>query len=307
MVYLISDGTHTKIGISNNPRKRLAALQTANSKKLRIIEVLPGGRSLEERLHRHFHRKRLEGEWFNLDEDDIAQIRGLKAQFQAPPPASLAKAVAPPQHQLRLSPNVLDDLVSAIPDSDLNPLSTLYHPLLQEPMYLMPGDTTVEQRGVISTLEVASNGEWVTQQRFFEEAGVRQTILHLGEAESLQEELEILLQAAVLDAQYGGRNNKGLTPVLNLLKKGWGLRRLSRNPEWVEMGLDQLGSIQEGARCRRYLPFVNIYDVQLDEGAVEATPKVLLSSIAKAHKRMKHMRIVVPHLDTLPLLEEDHE
>jgi len=54
-----------KIGISNNPKRRLAELQHARGDDtLVLLGVLPGGRSLEFRLHRLFDDDRLGGEWF---------------------------------------------------------------------------------------------------------------------------------------------------------------------------------------------------------------------------------------------------
>lgn len=56
---------HIKIGVSENPKKRLHSLQTANHDRLEIIGVMPGSYVEETELHRRFavHRFR-NGEWF---------------------------------------------------------------------------------------------------------------------------------------------------------------------------------------------------------------------------------------------------
>lgn len=70
-VYLITDGTYTKIGISNNPQKRLRSLQTANPRKLSIahtvqLESKDDASLLEFALHQYFDKARVSGEWILL-------------------------------------------------------------------------------------------------------------------------------------------------------------------------------------------------------------------------------------------------
>lgn len=62
--YLISNGTHVKIGKSNNPNIRIAALQTASPTKLTLILILDGDQ--EKSLHKRFAESRTNGEWFTL-------------------------------------------------------------------------------------------------------------------------------------------------------------------------------------------------------------------------------------------------
>lgn len=65
-VYFIREGDYgnIKIGWSQNPKARLAALQTANSKVLQLLGTVPGHISEEKRLHKYFQRDRVYGEWF---------------------------------------------------------------------------------------------------------------------------------------------------------------------------------------------------------------------------------------------------
>lgn len=63
--YFIVEGTsRVKIGVSSNPLRRLATLQTGNSFRLELVCTLHGNR--EKELHTQFARYRVDGEWFNL-------------------------------------------------------------------------------------------------------------------------------------------------------------------------------------------------------------------------------------------------
>jgi hypothetical protein len=89
VVYLIEqpDAGHTKIGISVNPRGRMAQLQYANPCDLVLrytLKSVSGHSSvvLEGQLHRYFSRWRGHGEWFKLSADVIVQR--LDEDFLAP-------------------------------------------------------------------------------------------------------------------------------------------------------------------------------------------------------------------------------
>ena len=75
-VYLISDGTYTKIGITNNLTKRLKVLQTGNPHKLTYIDYVPcdDASRVEKELHNLYALKHMVGEWFNLNEVDVKNI-----------------------------------------------------------------------------------------------------------------------------------------------------------------------------------------------------------------------------------------
>lgn len=75
VVYFISDGEAVKIGISKNPTKRLAQLQTGHPRRLSILATLPGGADEEMQLHGRFREHRLHGEWFG----DCPEIRSYIA------------------------------------------------------------------------------------------------------------------------------------------------------------------------------------------------------------------------------------
>lgn len=71
MIYLIAcEKTNTcKIGYTNNPDKRLSALQTGNPYSLELMAVIEGTSSDENMLHSKFMDYRLNGEWFDYCED----------------------------------------------------------------------------------------------------------------------------------------------------------------------------------------------------------------------------------------------
>lgn len=63
-IYFIGNEEYVKIGIANNPKKRLRALQGANHTYLHIIYTMPGNETLERLLHIIFKDYRIRGEWF---------------------------------------------------------------------------------------------------------------------------------------------------------------------------------------------------------------------------------------------------
>ncbi len=62
----------TKIGISNNPEKRIKQLQTGSSRQLVIRHTIKfdnrdAATKVESSLHRKYSKYRLTGEWFEID------------------------------------------------------------------------------------------------------------------------------------------------------------------------------------------------------------------------------------------------
>lgn len=80
-VYLMVDTTNNyhKIGISNKPEYREKTLQSEKPTiELVCHKVFPTRKiseSIEKALHESFKSKRLRGEWFNLSEDDVSNIK----------------------------------------------------------------------------------------------------------------------------------------------------------------------------------------------------------------------------------------
>jgi len=68
-LYIISNGTDLKIGVSKNPAKRLKQLQTGSSESLELIEIysLPSEKvyKLEKECHQRLVSSYVKrGEWF---------------------------------------------------------------------------------------------------------------------------------------------------------------------------------------------------------------------------------------------------
>jgi hypothetical protein len=77
-VYMIRAGMggDVKIGLAADPLKRLKALQTSNTAKLRLIRVLDGEADAEKALHRRFAALRKSGEWFAFAPEMLAKDIG---------------------------------------------------------------------------------------------------------------------------------------------------------------------------------------------------------------------------------------
>ena len=66
VIYFIQseNGGNIKIGVSRDVESRLKQLQTSNSEKLKVTNVIPGGFEKEKELHEKFKSINIEGEWF---------------------------------------------------------------------------------------------------------------------------------------------------------------------------------------------------------------------------------------------------
>jgi len=83
-VYLAKSETgHFKIGLSINPAKRIKIFDTKMPVAVELVHTIPADdmRQAEGILHGRFADKRHEGEWFNLDQGDVAYVRKLTAFF----------------------------------------------------------------------------------------------------------------------------------------------------------------------------------------------------------------------------------
>lgn len=78
LTYLITDGKLFKIGQSVNPRKRLLSIQNGN---INAVLLFYGSGVSEKELHDKYAHKRVGREWFNLDVNDIDEIKLLFKQL----------------------------------------------------------------------------------------------------------------------------------------------------------------------------------------------------------------------------------
>lgn len=86
-VYVIgrSDGK-LKIGVSRDPKRRLADLGTANAEPLSLIASVsvPAPAHVERFLHGLFARNRVGGEWFVIDPQRVTRVLSGLGQILAP-------------------------------------------------------------------------------------------------------------------------------------------------------------------------------------------------------------------------------
>lgn len=78
-IYLIQSGEYYKIGIANDPKSRLAQLQTGNPIKLQLVFCygFEDASAVERVLHQKYTDLRINGEWFGFDhspEYEFSQI-----------------------------------------------------------------------------------------------------------------------------------------------------------------------------------------------------------------------------------------
>lgn len=84
-IYLVSDGTYTKIGATSyNPRKRLLELQTGNAKKLNIIGYYPAEylNITEKIIQNEYVEFNILNEWFKLKDSHIKNILDKKYSYK---------------------------------------------------------------------------------------------------------------------------------------------------------------------------------------------------------------------------------
>jgi hypothetical protein len=74
--FKLSDGS-VKIGVSKNPEQRIKTLSKQSGKKITAkwySEPLENAFKIEKDLHRSFSKHRLEGEYFQIDFNDVLSV-----------------------------------------------------------------------------------------------------------------------------------------------------------------------------------------------------------------------------------------
>jgi len=80
-IYLISSGDidkQYKIGYTRrNVEARIREFRTGNSNNLEIISIFESkwGTKIESSLHRRYASKKIGGEWFNLDKEEVNRFQ----------------------------------------------------------------------------------------------------------------------------------------------------------------------------------------------------------------------------------------
>jgi hypothetical protein len=80
-VYFVQEGDErgpVKIGFTSKEdvNQRMANMATGNSRHLRLLGKIRGGRIREKNLHRRFASQRIRGEWFSWSKELAAFIQG---------------------------------------------------------------------------------------------------------------------------------------------------------------------------------------------------------------------------------------
>ena len=80
-VYLMKDNNNNlyKIGVSNNPQKRLKTFQTGNAGDVELIYEIEcdSPHIVEGTLHKYFRTYKVKNEWFDLDNEVVNNFKNL--------------------------------------------------------------------------------------------------------------------------------------------------------------------------------------------------------------------------------------
>lgn len=77
-VYVVQCGKDYKIGYTTKRAyTRLDSMQAGNPAQMRLVLTIntPKPKEYEAILHRHYAHKKVRGEWFELDEQDLEDIK----------------------------------------------------------------------------------------------------------------------------------------------------------------------------------------------------------------------------------------
>lgn len=77
MIYFVKCGRAVKIGYTNDIKKRLSELQSANPVKLKLMAVTPGTQGLEKIFHEVLAPWKIHGEWFHTSNKLKSPLRKL--------------------------------------------------------------------------------------------------------------------------------------------------------------------------------------------------------------------------------------
>lgn len=74
MIYFISDGEFTKIGVTKSIESRLRDIQCGNPRDLEVKALVKGSFNLERKLHKYFKKSRIRGEWYKISNESIEGV-----------------------------------------------------------------------------------------------------------------------------------------------------------------------------------------------------------------------------------------
>jgi hypothetical protein len=83
-IYLIRSQQCFKIGIANNPEVRILELQIGNPVKLELVVSyeFENADPVEWALHQKFAKKRVSGEWFALEQQEVDEFNRICSSFE---------------------------------------------------------------------------------------------------------------------------------------------------------------------------------------------------------------------------------
>ena len=87
MIYFVRAGRNVKIGVAEDPRSRIATLQTASPVTLKIMAIAPGSFEEERAYHALFANNHKRGEWYRITPDikqAISEVRASYPDLQLP-------------------------------------------------------------------------------------------------------------------------------------------------------------------------------------------------------------------------------
>lgn len=75
-LYVLTDGDFYKIGVTSNIKQRVNTIRKLNPREITVLKLkkLDNAYSYEKSMHKKFEHKRVHGEWFNLDPQDVETI-----------------------------------------------------------------------------------------------------------------------------------------------------------------------------------------------------------------------------------------
>lgn len=75
-VYLMRCGTHYKIGVAKDVNRRLRDLDERPFKiaLISVSQPIPDAYKIEKEIHKKYEKKRIRGEWFALDENEVNSV-----------------------------------------------------------------------------------------------------------------------------------------------------------------------------------------------------------------------------------------
>lgn len=81
-IYIAKANNNHKIGYTKSLTRRLRQMKTANH-SIEIIHTIPvlNGRVVEKKLHAYFFDKRISGEWYDLNENEVSLVLECKTEY----------------------------------------------------------------------------------------------------------------------------------------------------------------------------------------------------------------------------------